>query len=356
MRWAGGYQEETIFGQVIGEFYMDKQILIIDDDRSTLEQLSQSVRTIGYDKVLSADGADNAWVIMKNKKVDCIICAYEMSEMSGLALLKIVRREDSSAHIPFFLTDDAFTKIKVIKAGQNGVTGLFVLPCNEAMLEKKLGMAVENREEPVVKNAKAAFETGLQLIENKEYDKAIQVFSKLVTQKENPEYYFNIGYIKTAQGKHPEAIEAFSMATRLDRLFAKAYEEMGRVYKLMGELEKAQDHMQMAAEIYMDTDKIGAAEDILSELLESGTDSLNVFNTLGVLYRKKGDTQMALNQYKKALKVHPDEPYIYYNIGRLYLDLKDNENAKKYFSDALEKDPEFDEAKQVIKAIDLGIV
>jgi len=75
-----------------------------------------------------------------------------------------------------------------------------------------------------------------------------------------------------------------------------------------------------------------------------------------VLYRKKGDIDTALNQYKKALKVHPDEPYIYYNIGRLYLDMKDNDNAKRYFEDALDKDPEFDEAKQVIKAIDLGII
>jgi tetratricopeptide (TPR) repeat protein len=178
----------------------------------------------------------------------------------------------------------------------------------------------------------------------------------LVNQKENPEYYFNIGYIKTSQGKHSEAIEAFSMATRLDRLFARAYEEMGRVYKLMGDFVKAEEYMQLAAEIYMDTDKIGPAEEILNEILESGINSLNVFNTLGVLYRKKGDSQAALTQYKKALKVHPDEPYIYYNIGRLYLDMKETAKAKHSFQQALEKDPEFKEAKQVIKAIDLGIV
>jgi len=124
----------------------------------------------------------------------------------------------------------------------------------------------------------------------------------------------------------------------------------------MGDLVKAEEYMRLAAEIYMDTDKIGAAEEILNEILESGTNSLNVFNTLGVLYRKKGDTQIALSHYKKALKVHPDEPYIYYNIGRLHLDMKDTEKAKEYFKIALEKDPGFEEAKQVIKAIDLGIV
>jgi len=334
----------------------DQQILIVDDDKKTLAQLSKTLNTLGYARVLSANGADNAWVVLKNKTVDCIVCAYEMKEMTGLALLKITRREDASAQTPFFLTDNAFTKLKVIKAGQNGVTGLLVFPLDEKILDRKIRAALSNLDNPVVHAVQETFEKGVHYIQNQEYDKAIQVFTALINQKENPEYYFNIGYIKTSQGKHSEAIEAFSMATRLDRLFAKAYEEMGRVYKLMGDLEKARENMEFAAEIYMDTDKISAAEDVLNEILESGTDSLNVFNTLGVLYRKKGETQLALNQYKKALKVHPDEPYIHYNIGRLYLDLKDTAMAKESFMAALKKDPEFDEAKQVIKAIDLGIV
>jgi len=334
----------------------NKQILLVDDDKNRLNQLEKTIRSLGFKQVWLAYGADNAWVIMRKKKIDCIICAYDMKEMTGLALLKIIRREDSFCEAPFFLADNAFTKIKVIKAGQTGVTGLFVIPYDKKVMGKRMVAAFESHGDPVVRKTKEIFNQGLQLIEEKKYDKALETFATLIRQKENPEYYFNIGYIKTSQGLHGEAIEAFSKATRLDRLFAKAYEEMGRVYKMMGDLSKAEEYMQLAAEIYMDTDKIGAAEDVLNEILESGTDSLNVFNTLGVLYRKKGDTQAALNQYKKALKVHPDEPFIYYNIGRLYLDLKDTDQAKKYFLQALEKDQDFKEAKQVLKAIDLGIV
>ncbi len=334
----------------------EKQILLVDDDNTSLEQLNTLIRKVGFTRIVKANSADNAWVMMKQKEIDCIISAYDMREMTGIALLKIIRRGDESANIPFFLTDKAFTKIKVLKAGQTGVTGLFVIPYDEKTIKRKLGSAFEQTTEPVVQKAQESLDYGIELIKNKEYDKAIEVFTSLVDQKDNPEYYFNIGYIKTSQGKHPEAIEAFAMATRLDKLFAKAYEEMGRVYRLMGDIARAEEYMELAAEIYMETDKMGAAEEVLNELLESGTDSLNVFNTLGVLYRKKGDTQTALTQYKKALKVHPDEPYIYYNIGRLYLDMKDTQQAKQYFQLALEKDSEFEEAKQVIKAIDLGIV
>jgi len=333
-----------------------KSILLVDDHDKSTQDIEQIIQNCGLEKTVKANGADNAWIVMKNKPVNCVICAYDMKEMSGLALLKITRREDDLFDIPFFLTDSAFTKIKVLKAGQSGVTGLFVEPFNEKAIQEKIMSAINQDEDPVIVEVKHSFEEGVELIENKEYEKAIEVFTELINRKENPEYYFNIGYIKTSQGKHSEAIEAFSMATRLDKLFAKAYEEIGRVYKMMGDLAKAEEFMHQAAEIYMDTDKLGPAEDVLNEILESGTDSLNVFNTLGVLYRKKGDTKIALAQYKKALKVHPDEPYIYYNIGRLYLDMKETDLAKDYFRQALDKDSDFDEAKQVIKAIDLGLV
>lgn len=334
----------------------DKQVLIVDDPTHPSGPLGDIIRHSGVNNVLKARGADKAWMMLKNTKVDCIISVYEMKEMSGLALLKLTRREKGFAEIPFFLIDKAFTKIKVLKAGQNGVTGLFVVPLTEKIVREKITQVLENIEEPVIEKAKQLYDHGLELIKQKKYDKALVIFSNLVDRKENPEYYFNIGYIRTSQGKHPEAIEAFSKAAKLDRLFAKAYEEIAKVYKLMGDKENAEKFMDQAAQAHMSNDNVDSAEEILNEVLESGTESLNIFNTMGVVYRKKGDTDSALTHYKKALKVHPDEPYIYYNIGRLYLDSKESSKAKTYFRQALEKDPGFTEAKQVIKAIELGVL
>ncbi|MCP3941984.1 MAG: tetratricopeptide repeat protein [Desulfobacteraceae bacterium] len=334
----------------------DKSILVVSEKEDERTDLTQTLKEIGYNKILSAQGGGDAWACLKSNKIDCVISSYDMEDMSGLALLKILRREESVADLPFFLTHDAFTQIKVIKAGQIGVTGLFVIPYNEQGMKDKLIQALEKIKDPVVVQVEENLEIGIDLIEKQEFNKALKVFQRLVNQRENPEYYFNIGYIKTSQGHHSEAIEAFSKATQLDRLFVKAYEAMGRAYKALGDAQKSEECLQVAAEIYMDTDKLGSAEEILTEILKTGSNSLNVFNTLGVLHRKKGDTELALRQYKKALKIHPDEPYIYYNIGRLYLDMKNTTKAKNYFQTALDKDHSFDEAKQVIKAIDLGLV
>ena len=67
--------------------------------------------------------------------------------------------------------------------------------------------------------------------------------------------------------------------------------------------------------------------------------TINVYNSLGVLHRKKGDYKKALHNYKKALNIHPDRERIHYNIGRLYIELKDPETAKTYFQQALQLNP-----------------
>ena len=334
----------------------DTSILVVTENQKEQDYFCATLAQIGLGKTIPVHGGGNAWVMLKSSPIDCIIAAYDMEEMSGLALLKILRREEALSQTPFFLAHNAFTKIKVIKAGQAGVSGLVVLPCDADTLKAKLTAAIGKVADPVIQQTEQTIDKGLELIEQKEYPQALDLFQTLVNQRENPEYYFNIGYIKTAQNLHSEAIEAFSRATQLDRLFVKAYEAMARAYKAMGEAQKAEESLHTAAQIYMDSDKLGSAEDLLNELLESGTNSLNVFNSLGVLHRKKGNTDQALKHYQKALKVHPDEPYIYYNIGRIYLDMKKTDRAKEYFQQALEKDQDFDEATQVIKAIDLGLI
>ena len=334
----------------------DKSILIVSEQEKEQIDLIKILKKIGFDKIFATQGGGNAWAYLKSKKIDCVISSYDMKEMSGLALLTILRKEESLATLPFFLTDNAFNKVKVLRAGQIGVTGLFVIPFDRNGIKDKLSLAIGNISPPVIAKVEKSLEQGIDLIEKKEYVQALELFETLVEQKENPEYYFNIGYIKTFQGKHSEAIEAFSKATQLDRLFVKAYEAMGRAHLALGNHQESEDCLQIAADIYLDSDKLGSAEGLLNEILEAGSTSLNVFNSLGVIHRKKGNKEQALRQYQKALKIHPDEPYIYYNIGRLYLDMKNTAKARFYFQVALDKDHGFEEAKQVIKAIDIGLV
>ena len=91
--------------------------LLVDDNSIALRELSDILKYIGHKEVHWAGSASEAWAMLKIKKFDCIISAWDMPEMSGLALLKIIRNDDRYINLPFFLSDSAFNKPKVIDAG-----------------------------------------------------------------------------------------------------------------------------------------------------------------------------------------------------------------------------------------------
>ncbi|MFA6009718.1 MAG: tetratricopeptide repeat protein [Desulfobacteraceae bacterium] len=330
--------------------------LLVDEDTGALKELKTLMDSLGFKNLHEAESANNAWAILRLKPFGCVISAWDMDDMSGIALLKILRSDSAFRDLPFFLTDSAFTKVKVVKAGLSGVTGLLVTPFDKNNLKMKLSAVVKSKPEPLFVKEEKTLEKGMNLIEKGKFREALTVLDDMVNKGETAEYYYNIGYIKTSEGKYPEAIEAFRKATQLDSLFAKAYEGMGKAYQALGQHAMAEKFLQKAVDIYMDKENVEDAESVLNEILEISKDSANVFNSLGVLYRKKGDFKKALKNYEKALRIHPEETFILYNVGRLFLDLKDPGKAVEYFEKALIVDPDFKEAKQVLDAIELGTI
>ncbi len=331
-------------------------VLLVDDNKIALRELKDIFRYLGYKDLHEADNAGNAWAMIQKNDYDCVISTWDMPEMSGLALLRILRTDEQYCDFPFFLTDDAFTKAKVIDAGRIGVTGLLLKPFQLENLKGKIATMTEEANALIPAEVQSSFDDGMKLMESADYEEALNVFENLLAQGETPEIYFNIGYIKTVQEEYPEAIEAFRKATQLNNLYAKAYEAMGRAHKAAGNSNAAEECLKKAADIYMDKEKDDKAEEILHEILEETPDTMNIFNTLGVIYRKKGDYQAALKQYEKALKVHPNEPYILYNTGRLFVDMKDLDQAAKLFRRALACNTEFKEAQEALDAIEIGLM
>lgn len=330
-------------------------VLLVDDNSWALKELQDALKYFGYKEVEETNRADEAWRMLRFRRYDCVIAEMELPGTSGLDLLKNARQDDRFYDMPFFLTNSAFNKVKVVMAGREGVTGLIVKPFDVQNFKQKMEMVGQVQEDaPVVAEAKHTLDEGMKLIESDNYEAALDVFEKMTQEGETAEAYYNIGYIKTSLGQYGEAIVAFRKATQLDRLFAKAYEAMGRAYQKLGRKGDAEKALQKAADIYMTKEKVQDAEEILNEIMEINPDTVNVYNSLGVLYRKKGEFLTALKHYQKALKIHPNVPHIYYNMGRLHLDLNDPGKAKNFFARAIQVDPNFKEAKEVLKAIELG--
>ena len=112
--------------------------LLIDDNPVALRELADTLRYLGHNEIEEARNGNEAWTVLKIRNFDCVISAWDIPEMSGLALLKIVRNDDRYINLPYFLTDSAVTQAKVIDAGRAGVTGLIVTPFKVETLKDKI--------------------------------------------------------------------------------------------------------------------------------------------------------------------------------------------------------------------------
>ena len=127
-----------------------------------------------------------------------------------------------------------------------------------------------------------------------------------------------------------------------------------KVYSKKGDPKKAKHFFEKAGDIFLERNMDQEAEAAFGEVIKISPDTVNVYNSLGIIYRKKKDYGGAVKQYLKALKVDADDENILYNLGRVYLEDKKVGDAKKTFKRALEIDPGFKEAKKMLQAIEVA--
>ncbi len=113
-------------------------VLLADENHTALEELANIFKNLGFTNIIQSDNASNAWTMIQLKELECVVSAWEMKEMSGLALLRIVRASDRFFNLPVFLTHSTYTKGMVVLAGQEGVTGLVVSPFSAGNIKKKM--------------------------------------------------------------------------------------------------------------------------------------------------------------------------------------------------------------------------
>ena len=141
---------------------------------------------LGFPSTISVQTDEKAVLAANKKTVNCIICAYEMPNINGLSVLRMLRKKQEHIETPFFLTDPAFTTLKVLKAGQAGVSGLLVMPCTLATLKEKITSTLAEVQAQEVTQSQKEVEKGTLLIEEGKFDEAIETLQDIVNQKNNP--------------------------------------------------------------------------------------------------------------------------------------------------------------------------
>jgi DNA-binding response OmpR family regulator len=331
---------------------LNTRILIVGTNSVYQNTLRQMLKNLGFREIDEAKDGTKAWESLKRVSPHIVIAQWEMPEISGMALLKLIRADADLCDTPVMLSTGTVTKADVVKAGEAGVNSILIEPVSIENLENKIRIIMEFEVSPVTKKAKSFMARGDLYLKEQRFEQAIKEYEKVLDILESAEVYYNIGYIKTAKGEYDEALAAFRKAVQINQMFAKAYQAMAEVYIKQGNKAMAEKYLQMAGDIFLEREMHENAESVFNEIMQLNPDTINVYNSLGILYRRQNRVEDAIKLYEKAIKIDPNDENVHFNLGRAYLELNNTKQAKRCFVAALNINPEFDTARGMIEAIE----
>jgi two-component system, chemotaxis family, chemotaxis protein CheY len=128
----------------------DLRILIVDDDQFMREMIKQIIHSFGVDAIEMADAGESGLDLVASFKPDVMLCDVEMSPMSGIELLRRVRRHaDAKLRETAVIMLTGHAEMRVVdQARQLRANGYLVKPVSPSQLNARLGAAAAQRSRP----------------------------------------------------------------------------------------------------------------------------------------------------------------------------------------------------------------
>lgn len=101
------------------------------------------------------------------------------------------------------------------------------------------------------------------------------------------------------------------------------------------------------AEAYEKSGLLDEAAALLEKAAALDPGAAYIHNKRGIVYRKMKKYALSEQAFKSALEITPDDPYLYFNIGRLYVEWEKWTEALFAGEKAMELAPGFNEAKML---------
>ena len=173
---------------------------------------------------------------------------------------------------------------------------------------------------------------GQTLLKVRDFDKANEVMKKAVElHPESAIVQYTFGLVLLNEGKAKEAIPVLEKAVELKSDYSGAFLDLGIAYRLENSLDKA----------------IEAFEKSLKILPGNFKTQLNLAVTLEL----DGQVDRAIAAYRQCLELDDQSADVCLLLGKLYVQKKDVENARKYLNQAVALDPNLAEAKALLNSL-----
>lgn len=114
------------------------KFLVVDDSLTMRRIVTNALKSIGYDSVIEAGDGKEAYAKLQAEGADFLISDWNMPEMNGLELVKLVRSAGSHMEMPILMVTTRGNKADVLEAMQARVNNYIIKPFTPQALKEKI--------------------------------------------------------------------------------------------------------------------------------------------------------------------------------------------------------------------------
>ena len=116
----------------------DLRILVVDDFSATRTILINQLSNLGYSNTVVSEDGFSALARLKSALFDLVVTDLNMSDMSGLDLLKKIRTDSELKHIPVLMITSEDLQGNIVTAIKAGLNDYIFRPFEEHTFKQKL--------------------------------------------------------------------------------------------------------------------------------------------------------------------------------------------------------------------------
>ncbi len=171
----------------------------------------------------------------------------------------------------------------------------------------------------------------------------------LAVEPEYAEAYVNMSSIKFEKKDYKKALELAQKAHSVEKVQKSIFSVLGKAYYMNSEYDSAAHYLSriivfdqlteqesyfLAASRVNIGDFVGA-KSFANQLSNNNPKNSDYAALEGNVYYGMGEYSTAISKYEKALKLNPDNTYIYSNIANAYLELNQADKSLEYIEKGL---------------------
>lgn len=241
-----------------------------------------------------------------------------------------------------------------------------------------------NKDIEKIKGIKILEKRGDAFFDAEMYEEAVDTYLEVLLQDTgNVSINIKIGESYLKSGQYTEAKQTFEEIKRIkpDHVIVRNYLHVINVQEIILKGDKYRENKEYkkaletyyqafkvdpksiealhgAALVYLEEEKVEKAINIFNKIMEMDSiyqeEYKHILNHVAISLGKHGLHDKAISLYQKAISLDPNDEVLFFNLSGAFIRSNKYQEAKTFLEKAIELDPSFEEAKNLLEKISLA--